>query len=102
MSKKNAFDKIAAGLADAIAISKGKADPGSYRIHAPIDIDVMKIRKKMRLTREEFAMRFGLQLGTVRDWEQHKRKPDGAARVLLTVIDKEPEAVTRALAATAA
>jgi putative transcriptional regulator len=53
-------------------------------------------------TREAFAMHFGLQLGTVRDWEQHKRKPDGAARVLLTVIEREPEAVTRALAAAGA
>ena len=102
MSKKNAFDKIAAGLTDAIAIAKGKADPKSYRVHVPADIDVLKIRKNMGMTREVFAMRFGLQLGTVRDWEQHKRKPDGAARVLLTVIDKEPEAVTRALAETAA
>src|SRR5260370_26406143 len=101
MSKK-AFDKIAAGLTDAIAIAKGEADPATYRVHAPADVDVGKIRKSLGLTREAFAMRFGLQLGTVRDWEQHKRKPDGAARVLLTVIEKEPEAVTRALAAAAA
>jgi putative transcriptional regulator len=99
---KKAFDKIAAGLADAIAIAKGEADPATYGVHVPADIDVVRIRKSMGLTREAFAMRFGLQLGTVRDWEQHKRKPDGAARVLLTVIDKEPEAVTRALAAAAA
>ena len=98
MSKK-AFDKIASGLADAIAIAKGKADPATYRVHVPADIDVAKIRRHMGLTREAFALRFGLTLGTVRDWEQRKRKPDGAARVLLTVIDKEPEAVARALAA---
>jgi putative transcriptional regulator len=98
MSKK-AFDKIAEGLADAIAIARGEADPATYRVHAPTDVDVVKIRQSMGLTREAFALRFGLPLGTVRDWEQHKRKPDGAARVLLTVIDKEPEAVTRALAA---
>ena len=55
----------------------------------------------MGLTREAFAMRFGLQLGTVRDWEQRKRRPEGAARVLLAVIESEPEAVTRALAAAA-
>lgn len=101
MSKKNAFDKIAAGLTDAIAIAKGEADPATYRVHAPSDIDVLKIRTNMGLTREAFAMRFGLKLGTVRDWEQHKRRPEGAARVLLTVIEKEPEAVTRALAAVA-
>jgi putative transcriptional regulator len=98
---KKAFDKIAAGLADAIAIAKGEADPGTYRVHAPAEIDVLKIRRKMGLTREIFAMRFGLQLGTVRDWEQRKRRPEGAARVLLAVIESEPEAVTRALAAAA-
>ena len=102
MSKKNAFDKIAAGLNDAIAIAKGKADPKSYRVHVASDVDVMRIRKDKGLTRQAFAKRFGLQLGTVRDWEQHKRRPDGAARVLLTVIDKEPEAVARALKAAAA
>jgi len=96
---KKAFDKIAAGLADAIAIARGEADPATYRVHTPTDVDVVKIRQSMGLTREAFALRFGLPLGTVRDWEQRKRKPDGAARVLLTVIDREPEAVTRALAA---
>jgi putative transcriptional regulator len=101
MSKK-AFEKIAAGLTDAIAIAKVEADPATYRIHVPADVDVAKIRKSMGLTREAFAVRFGLQLGTVRDWEQRKRKPDGAARVLLTVIEREPEAVARALAAAGA
>jgi putative transcriptional regulator len=100
MSKK-AFEQIAAGLADAIAIAKGEADPTTYRIYAPADVDALKIRRALGLTREAFAARFGLQIGTVRDWEQRKRKPEGAARVLLTVIEREPEAVTRALMAAA-
>jgi putative transcriptional regulator len=99
---KKAFNMIAAGLADAIAIAKGEADPATYRVHAPADIDVLKIRRALGLTREAFAMRFGLELGTVRDWEQRKRKPEGPARVLLAVIEQEPEAVTRALAASRA
>jgi putative transcriptional regulator len=89
---------IAAGLADAIAIAKGEADPSAYRVHVPADIDVLRIRRNMGLTREAFAMRFGPSLGSVRYWEQRKRRPEGAARVLLTVIEKEPEVVTRALA----
>jgi putative transcriptional regulator len=100
MSRK-AFEKIAEGLTEAIAIARGEADPASYNVHAPDDIDVLKIRRALGLTREAFAMRFGLQLGTVRDWEQRKRRPEGAARVLLAVIETEPEAVTRALAAVA-
>jgi len=50
------------------------------------------------MSQNAFAARFGILPSTLRDWEQNRRHPDGAARVLLMVIDKEPDAVTRALA----
>ena len=56
------------------------------------------IRAKLGLTQEAFADRFGLPLGTVRDWEQGKHVPDSAAKVLLRVIENDPAAVARALA----
>jgi putative transcriptional regulator len=58
---------------------------------------VRALRKKLNLTQEEFAVRFHLPLGTVRDWEQGAHRPDQAARVLLTVIEKDPDGVARAL-----
>ena len=58
---------------------------------------VRALRKKLKLTQEEFAARFHLPLGTVRDWEQGAHLPDRAAQVLLTVIAKDPDAVARAL-----
>ena len=58
---------------------------------------VAALRKKLKLTQEAFAARFHLPLGTVRDWEQGAHRPDKAAQVLLTVIAKDPDAVTRAL-----
>jgi putative transcriptional regulator len=58
---------------------------------------VRALRKKLNLTQEEFAARFHLPLGTVRDWEQGAHHPDKAAQVLLTVIARDPEAVARAL-----
>jgi putative transcriptional regulator len=58
---------------------------------------VRALRKKLNLTQEEFATRFHLPLGTIRDWEQSAHRPDKAAQVLLKVIEKEPEAVERAL-----
>jgi putative transcriptional regulator len=56
-----------------------------------------QIRMRLNLTQEAFAERFFLPLGTIRDWEQGKKMPDSAARVLLRVIERNPEAVVRAL-----
>jgi putative transcriptional regulator len=58
---------------------------------------VRALRKQLNLTQEEFAARFHLPLGTVRDWEQGAHRPDKAAQVLLTVIARDPDAVARAL-----
>lgn len=58
---------------------------------------VRDLREKLNLTQREFAARFHLPLGTVRDWEQGAHRPDKAAQVLLRLIAKDPEAVTRAL-----
>jgi putative transcriptional regulator len=80
------------------AIAKGEADPKTYRVHVPAQLDVRAIRTKFKMSQNAFAARFGILPSTLRDWEQNRRHPDGAARVLLMVIDKEPDAVTRALA----
>jgi putative transcriptional regulator len=98
MSKRS-FDKIAAGLKDAIAIARGEADRASYRVHVPADVDVGRIRRKLKLSQSEFAARFGIAPGTLRDWEQKRKRPEGPARVLLMVIEREPNAVERAIRA---
>jgi len=59
--------------------------------------NVRALRRRMKLTQQQFAERFGLPLGTVRDWEQGAHRPDRAAQVLLTVIASNPDAVIRAL-----
>ncbi len=56
-------------------------------------VDVAGIRKKTRLTQAEFANRFGFELGTLRNWEQGRYAPNGHARVLLQVIDREPDLI---------
>ncbi len=58
------------------------------------------IRERLKLTQEAFSMRFEIPLGTLRDWEQGVSYPDGAARTLLRVIEKDPDAVIKALART--
>lgn len=61
-------------------------------------LSVRALRQKLNLTQRQFAVRFHLPLGTVRDWEQGVHRPDQAAQVLLTVIARDPDAVARALA----
>lgn len=92
------FASIMAGLGDAVAIAEGTAVPGTYKVHAPERVDVRAIRKGLGLTQAAFAARFGLPKGTIEDWEQKRREPDTGSRILLKVIEREPEAVQRALA----
>jgi putative transcriptional regulator len=55
--------------------------------------DVKAIRKKYGLSQSKFAEMLGISLGTLRNWEQGRRKPEGPARILLFVADKHPEAI---------
>ncbi len=89
--------RLIAAAREGRAIARGEADPATYRIHVPAEIDVHRIRQQLGMSQEAFATRFGLSVATVREWEQDRRKPEGAARVLLTVIEKNPNAVTLAL-----
>jgi putative transcriptional regulator len=58
-----------------------------------------KIRETMGLSQEQFARRFEIGLGTLRDWEQGDRLPDSTAKAYLRVIENDPEGVARALEA---
>jgi len=80
-------------------IARGEADPASFHVHVPTTLDVQKIRKALDLSQDAFALRFGIPLATLKDWEQKRRKPEVAARILLKVIEKNPDAVSDALAA---
>ena len=84
---------------EASAIARGEANPSTYRVHVPASIDVKAVRHKLHMTQAEFSARFAVPLSTLKDWEQHRRTPEGPSRVLLTIIDRAPEAVERALAA---
>lgn len=60
---------------------------------------VKTVRRSLGLTQEEFAARYGIPLGTLRDWEQGRTEPDQPARAYIRVIACNPEWVSRALAA---
>ena len=60
------------------------------------------IRRALGCSQEEFAARYRIPLGTLRDWEQGRAEPDQTARAYLEVIAAEPTATARALKRTAA
>ena len=55
------------------------------------------IRRALNLTQEEFAARYRIPVGTLREWEEGRAEPDEAARAYLMVIAREPEMVRKAL-----
>ena len=61
----------------------------------PKAVSVVAIRKSLGLTQEQFALRFGFELDTLRRWESGRSAPDKAARSYLTLIQKEPETIQR-------
>ena len=76
-------------------------NPDAAPIMTPAEIRAARVRDARRrsgLTQEAFAARYRIPLGTLRDWEQGRREPDAAALAYLRVIEREPEAVARALA----
>ena len=70
----------------------------------PADLSGMKrvpqvkvIRRALELTQEEFAARYHIPLGTLRDWEQGRAEPDQPTRAYLTLIARDPDHVNRTL-----
>jgi len=86
----------AATLTDDLAqagIAAAPADP-------PRTVDVRALRERLKLSREQFATRFGLEIETVRNWAMGRREPDTTARSYLHAIANDPELVERAFAPT--
>jgi putative transcriptional regulator len=88
---------IAAGLTEVLAHVRGSVKLEGYKAQVPETVDVAKIRARLGMSQRTFAGRFGLDVTALHAWEQNRRQPDRAARVLLTIIQREPEAVMRAL-----
>jgi putative transcriptional regulator len=60
-------------------------------------VNVKRLRKRLGLTQEAFAAAYRIPVGTLRDWEQHRKNPDAPARAYLLVIERNPELVASML-----
>jgi putative transcriptional regulator len=95
------FDAMTEAQRHRAAVDDPDAQPLS-----PADLKLMKrtpqvkiIRRALGFSQDDFAARFQIPIGTLRDWEQGRATPDQAARAYLKVIARDPEAVHKALSA---
>jgi putative transcriptional regulator len=70
-------DSIRRGLQEAVSYAAGEADTSTYRVHVPAQVDAGAIRRRLGMTQEEFAARFGVPLDTLRHREHGTRQPAG-------------------------
>jgi putative transcriptional regulator len=102
MSKRSRLGlEVEAGLREAIAYRKGEVALETRVVQPMSAARVREIRRSVSSSPKEFERRFGVPARTMEGWEQG-RTVDAAARVLLTVIEKNPDAVERALTTTGA
>ena len=89
--------EIEDALGEVLAHVRGEVELPCRIVDDPTAERIIALRQRMKLSRRQFADRFGLDARAVQDWEQGRRVPGRTARVLLTVIDRNPEAVVSAL-----
>ncbi len=89
--KKELFNELLESVRHGGAILRGEKKPAQiYEFSEP---DVRRIREQYGLSQAKFASLMGISVATLRNWEQGRRKPEGAARILLRVAAKHPESV---------
>ncbi len=93
--KKELFNELVESLEEAKQIRAGARKASRVFEYKPVD--VKRIRNKLHVSQSQFALMIGVSTSTLQNWEQGRRKPEGPARALLTIVDKNPEAVLTAL-----
>lgn len=93
MSERDIGDEIIEGLQNAIDFAKGDPSKGRETIVQVPSVDVKAIRENLGLTQKEFALFYGFKLSALRNWEQGRRLPDRCARLLLAIIEREPQVI---------
>ena len=89
MNKKN-FDLLLESMREGGEILRGERKP-SRRFVVENKEDVQQVRQTFNLSQDTFAKFMGVSVGTLRNWEQGRRHPTGAARVLLRIAIRQPK-----------
>lgn len=89
------FNELHESVKQAGDIRKGKIKSSGHTVLD--EPDVLAIREKYNMTQQEFSFLLGISVGTLRNWEQGRRKPRGPAKVLLKIAEKRPKAILESL-----
>jgi putative transcriptional regulator len=93
--RKDDFSKLIESVKQAGQIKHGLAKPSRiFKFKIPT---IRSIRTKLHVSQNEFALMLGVSARTLQNWEQGRREPEGPAKALLTIADKNPKAVLEAL-----
>jgi len=95
--KDSDYQELLGSIREAGAIRRGERKPS--RVFEVSPEDVRGVRQRLGQTQTEFALMIGVSVGTLRNWEQGRRVPEGPARALLRVASRNPDAVMKALTA---
>ena len=93
--KENDFSKLVESIKEAGSIKRGSKKNGrTFHFKTP---NIKAIRSKLKVSQSDFALMLGVSSRTIQNWEQGRREPEGPAKALLIVAQKNPEAVLHAL-----
>jgi putative transcriptional regulator len=92
--KSELFSELLESVEQMDEITKGEREPSREEFIASVRIK--KIRKTVKLSQPKFATLIGVEVSTLRNWEQGRREPTGPARVLIRAIENDPENVIKA------
>jgi putative transcriptional regulator len=88
------FNELLESAREGAAILRGEVEPS--RVFTFPEVDVAQLRERFKLSQPKFAAMLGISVGTLRGWEQGRRRPEGPARVLLRIAAQNPDAVRAA------
>jgi DNA-binding transcriptional regulator YiaG len=90
-SRRNLFEELKVGLEEI------RDKPDTLRRHTFMPVDIRKARENFEMSQSQMAVFLNVSVRTLQNWEQGRRGPTGPAQTLLRIMQKEPEAVKRAL-----
>lgn len=99
--RKDLFDELVESVKEMKAIQAGRRKPArvthaAQLLHAETP-DVATLRRAFKLSQAKFAALLGISVDTLQNWEQHRRRPEGPAKVLLRIAATHPEALLSAV-----